>query len=75
VVVVPGGGPFADAVRDMQAALRFPDDVAHDMALLAMHQMAEVMIALEPRFVAADTLVAITRAWRRRRIPVWLFFF
>jgi aspartokinase-like uncharacterized kinase len=72
VVVVPGGGPFADAVRDMQAALRFPDDVAHDMAIQAMHQMAEVMIALEPRFVAADTLVAITRAWRRRRIPVWL---
>jgi len=72
VVVVPGGGPFADAVREMQAALRFSDEIAHDMALLAMHQMAEAMIALEPRLVAADTLVGMARAWRRGRIPVWL---
>jgi aspartokinase-like uncharacterized kinase len=72
LVIVPGGGPFADAVREMQAALRFPDDVAHDMAILAMHQMADAMIALEPRFVATDTLVAMSRAWRRRLIPVWL---
>lgn len=72
VVVVPGGGAFADAVRETQAALGFSDEAAHDMALLAMHQMAEAMIALEPRLLAADTLVGIARAWRRRRIPVWL---
>lgn len=72
VVVVPGGGPFADAVRDIQAALRFSDQAAHDMALLAMHQMAEAMVALEPRLVFADTLIGIERAWRRRLVPVWL---
>jgi aspartokinase-like uncharacterized kinase len=72
VVVVPGGGPFADAVREMQSSLRFSDEAAHEMALLAMHQMAEAMIAIEPRLVAADTLVAIARAWHRRRIPIWL---
>jgi aspartokinase-like uncharacterized kinase len=72
VVVVPGGGPFADAVREMQAALRFSDEAAHEMAILAMHQMAEAMIAIEPRLVGADTLVGIERVWRRRRIPVWL---
>jgi aspartokinase-like uncharacterized kinase len=72
LVVVPGGGPFAEAVREAQADLGFSDATAHDMALLAMHQMADVMIDLEPRLVAADTLVAMARAWRRRRIPVWL---
>jgi aspartokinase-like uncharacterized kinase len=72
VVVVPGGGPFADAVRETQARLRFSDEAAHDMALLAMHQMAEAMIAIEPRLVAADTLIGMERAWRCRRIPVWL---
>lgn len=72
VVVVPGGGPFADAVRETQADLAFSDAAAHDMALLAMHQMANAMIDLEPRLVAAETLVGMARAWRRRRIPVWL---
>ncbi len=71
VVIVPGGGPFADAVRDMQRALRFSDEAAHDMALLAMHQMAEAMAALEPRLTGVDTLVGIERAWRRRLVPVW----
>lgn len=72
VVIVPGGGPFADAVRDMQRELGFSDDAAHDMALLAMHQMASAMQAMEPRLVAAETLVAMTRAWRQGRVPVWL---
>lgn len=72
VVVVPGGGAFADAVRETQSALGFSDETAHDMALLAMHQMADAMIALEPRLMAAETLIGIARAWHRRRIPVWL---
>lgn len=72
VVVVPGGGAFADAVRATQETLGFSDEAAHDMALLAMHQMADAMIALEPRLMGAETLIGIARAWHRRRIPVWL---
>lgn len=72
VVIVPGGGPFADAVRDMQRELGFSDEIAHDMALHAMHQMADAMRAIEPRLVAAETLVGMARAWRKRRVPVWL---
>ncbi|WP_439544569.1 amino acid kinase family protein [Hyphomicrobium sp.] len=72
LVIVPGGGPFADAVRDMQRELGFSDEIAHDMALRAMHQMADAMRAIEPRLVAADTLVGMARAWRKRRVPVWL---
>lgn len=72
VVIVPGGGAFADAVRETQAALGFSDAIAHNMAILAMQQMADAMIDLEPRFKAAETLIGMTRAWRRNRIPVWL---
>lgn len=72
VVVVPGGGPFADAVREAQAELGFSDAAAHEMALMAMHQMAAAMIDLAPRLVAADTRRAMICAWRARRIPVWL---
>ncbi len=38
VVLVPGGGPFADTVRSAQAAMGFDDLAAHRMALLAMAQ-------------------------------------
>ena len=72
LVVVPGGGPFADAVRRAQRELGFSDAAAHRMAILAMHQMAVAMLALEPRLVAAETLKAMRQAWARERVPVWL---
>ena len=39
VVIVPGGGLFADQVRVTQKLWQFNDQVAHQMALLAMQQM------------------------------------
>jgi aspartokinase-like uncharacterized kinase len=39
-IIVPGGGPFADCVRDAQMYMRFSDAGAHRMALLAMEQYA-----------------------------------
>ena len=42
VVIVPGGGPFADEVRLAQKRLKFSDAVAHHMALLAMEQYGRV---------------------------------
>lgn len=72
LVIVPGGGAFADAVRASQAQLGFSDATAHRMALLAMHQSALVMCDLQPRFVAAGTVDDIRSALARKRIPVWL---
>ena len=71
-VVVPGGGPFADAVRAAQAEQGFSDVVAHRMALLAMHQMGMMLAALHARLVPAETLAQIRRALAESRIPVWL---
>jgi hypothetical protein len=72
VVVVPGGGPYADAVRDSQRELGFSDEAAHDMAILAMDQMGLAMISLDERLVAAETLTAIRKAGKEGRIAVWL---
>ena len=49
VVIVPGGGPFADQVRDAQALHHFNDTAAHHMALLAMKQFGLMLIALEAK--------------------------
>jgi 5-(aminomethyl)-3-furanmethanol phosphate kinase len=39
-IIVPGGGPFADCVRDAQTYMRFGDATAHRMAVLATEQYA-----------------------------------
>lgn len=72
LIVVPGGGRFADAVRAEQACLGFSDKAAHEMALLAMHQMACLIIDMQPRLLAAETFAAMRRAWGEGRTPVWL---
>ena len=43
VVVVPGGGPFADVVRDVDRRLGLSDGAAHWMAVLAIDQLAYVL--------------------------------
>lgn len=72
VVVVPGGGPFADAVRDAQANHQFSNEAAHRMAILAMHQMAELLMDLQPRLKGADSAASMRAIWRNGEIPVWL---
>lgn len=73
VVVVPGGGGFAQKVRDLQNALRFDDKSAHRLAMLGMHQMAEMYFTLDPRFAAADSLDGIARILQIGGLtPVWM---
>nr|WP_294506750.1 aspartate/glutamate/uridylate kinase [uncultured Rhodopila sp.] len=71
VVLVPGGGPFADAVRAAQPAMRFGDGAAHDMALMAMAQYGRALTSLASGFVYADMMDAVREAVARRRVPVW----
>jgi aspartokinase-like uncharacterized kinase len=43
LLVVPGGGPFADAVRDFDRLVGLSAEAAHWMAILAMDQYAHVL--------------------------------
>ena len=60
VLIVPGGGPFADAVRDVDRRLGLGDEAAHWMAVLAMDQyahliaakLARAVVVAEPRDIA-----------------------
>ncbi|MBA2409612.1 MAG: hypothetical protein H0V62_07520 [Gammaproteobacteria bacterium] len=71
VVVVPGGGPFADQVRAAQARWRFGDVAAHRMAMLGMAQYGLMLSDLQPGLVVAADEDAIRRAWREGQVPVW----
>lgn len=72
VVLVPGGGPFADQVRRMQRRWRFDDRHAHRMALLAMHQYAWMLAALHPDLIPLEEIGALGTCVRQGRVPVWL---
>ncbi|PTB22099.1 aspartate kinase [Trinickia symbiotica] len=72
VVIVPGGGDFADKVRQYQAEWRFNDLAAHNMCLLAMTQYALLMQGLLPELVLASSEAKIRRALRAGRVAVWV---
>lgn len=71
VVVVPGGGPFADAVRGAQPVMGFDDDAAHDMAMMAMAQYGRALTGVADGFVYADTLDAVRDVVACGGVPVW----
>lgn len=71
VVIVPGGGGFADQVREHQAIWRFDDLAAHNMAVLAMAQHALMMQGLCRRLVVAATESQIRHALHEGRTAVW----
>jgi 5-(aminomethyl)-3-furanmethanol phosphate kinase len=71
IVLVPGGGPFADAVRSAQPKMGFDDDAAHHMALLGMDQYGRALAALNKRFTPAASIAGIRRALRAGNVPVW----
>ena len=58
LLVVPGGGPFADAVRAVDAQVGLADDVAHALALRAMDQLGVLLRALLPGAELLSELVA-----------------
>ena len=69
VVIVPGGGPFADSVRDAQAVWRFSDQAAHDMAILAMQQYGRMLADLGGGLATLGNLADWTPSDKAR---VWM---
>lgn len=71
VVVVPGGGVFADQVRASQGPLGFDDDAAHRMALLAMAQTACVFRSWCPSWQLGHDEAALRALLERRQPALW----
>ncbi len=71
-VAVPGGGPFADAVRAAQGRWGFSDETAHVMAIGAMDQFGRMLCGIEVGSIPCSTLPEIEQARASSRLPVWL---
>jgi aspartokinase-like uncharacterized kinase len=82
VIVIPGGGPFADQVRRTQHDLGASEDAAHWMAILGMDQYAHLLADRLPgaRLVhelhalaearAGDLFVFAPYRWMQRADPL-----
>jgi dihydroneopterin aldolase len=71
LVIVPGGGAFADIVRAMQPDMGYNNETAHAMALLAMQQYALALAFLWPRLVCVEKPSKVIKALKRGEIPCW----
>jgi dihydroneopterin aldolase len=71
LALVPGGGPFADAVRAAQPGMGFSADAAHAMALLAMEQYARALADLCEGLEVFETIEDMRAVHVRGAIAVW----
>jgi len=72
VVIVPGGGPWADEVRILQAQQGFGDGRAHRLALRAMEAYGRVLARMQPRLVPAANIAAIRDVLAGAGVAVWM---
>jgi aspartokinase-like uncharacterized kinase len=70
LLIGPGGGPFADAVRAQDDRLGLSDEAAHWMAVLAMDQYAHLIASRLRGATLVWDVAAIASAVRAGRIPV-----
>jgi len=70
LLVVPGGGPFADVVRDIDRQFGLSDTAAHWMAILGMDQYAQLIASRLPNGVLVSGVGDIEAALAQRQLPV-----
>lgn len=72
VIVVPGGGTFADQAREAQRWWQFDDLAAHNMAVLGMAQNALLMQALCPALQTAAGEAPMRQVLQRGHVALWM---
>lgn len=70
LLIVPGGGPFADTVRAVDARHSLHPSDAHWMAILGMEQFAILLAARLQRAELVHRRGEVARAHARGKLPV-----
>ncbi len=71
IIIVPGGGLFSEHVRQSQQQWQFNDVIAHEMAILAMQQMALLFHSLQPGFQCLNTVKDIQSQIKKNAPIIW----
>ena len=72
MIIVPGGGRFADRVRAEQRAVAMDDATAHRLAIQAMEQYANLLCGMHTRLYPVTDAGEICSAGGKSTVPVWL---
>lgn len=72
LLIVPGGGEFADVVREFDKKFAVSSYVSHKMAILAMDQFGLLLSELIPDAVAISSLEKAKDYWKTETTPVFL---
>ena len=72
LLIVPGGGDFADAVRDHYRRYHVSETIAHRMALLAMDQYGWLLSDLIPASTAVQDVLSARASAAMGRVPILL---
>lgn len=72
VIIVPGGGPFANTVRAAQDRWHFDDSAAHHMAILGMAQYGLMLCGMNPRLCAKTDWRQLHCTFDNGITTVWL---
>ena len=72
IVIVPGGGEFADKVREMQVLFKFNDLIAHRMALLAMSQYGYLLSGMNSKLQIVEDIDVLLSSLDKNLPFLWL---
>lgn len=72
IIIVPGGGRFADRVRAEQIGAAMDDATAHRLAIQGMEQYAAVLCGINTRLYTVSDPEGLSDADEIATIPVWL---
>jgi len=70
LLVIPGGGPFAQAVRELVRRVKVSDEAAHWMAVLGMDQYAHALTERTPGAVLVEQVPEVDAALAAGLVPV-----
>ena len=72
LIVVPGGGEFADLVRDLDKRFNLSNEASHRMAILGMDQYGFLLSDLMPCSCVVNQLENVQKVLDSRKLPVFL---
>jgi hypothetical protein len=72
IIVVPGGGEFADVVRVLDERFSLSDSVSHKMAILGMDQYGFLLSDLIKNSQVINQLEQVQKIFDFRKLPVFL---
>lgn len=71
IVIIPGGGPFADQVRLADEKFSLDPNHSHNMAVLAMQQYGYLLASSCPDLATARSTEQIFKSWSESKAVIW----